>query len=96
LILVNEDVAEFVVVGIAHLFVFAQEADGFDEEVVEVERVVVDEAFFVEAIDAGDGGAFFVAVFDARGVGFGVRAAVLGVADGGLHLTRAHALGVES
>ena len=69
------------VVVCAHVFALPEQLDGLDEEIVEIERVVVDEPLLVELEDAGDGGALFVAVFDAGGVQLGILAVVLGMAD---------------
>jgi hypothetical protein len=76
----------------AHVLAVAQQLDGLNEEVVEVEGVVVDEALFVEAEDAGDCRALLVVRLDAGGVQLRVEAAVLGVADGPLGLSRREAL----
>ena len=94
LILVHEDVAELVVVVRAHLRIFAEQANSFDQQIIEVERVVRAQAFLVELEDARDGGAFFVGILDARGITFGIKAAILRMADRALRLAWAKPLRV--
>ena len=84
LVFIDQDVAKLVVVLFAHLGDFPQQSHGFDQQIVEVERVVGVQSFFVHLVNTGYGSAALVDVIGAGSKCVDVFAAVFGGADGAL------------
>jgi hypothetical protein len=92
LILVNQDVAKFVVVLLAHLRHLAQQAHGLNHQIVEVEGVVSVQALLVGFVNACNRRAALVDVIGTRSKSFNVFASILCRADGGLSGAQAELL----
>ena len=93
LVLVDEDVLEALAVVLEHVGVVAEQADGVDEQVVEVHRPGLQQAGLVLGVDVG-----VLAVEDVLRPGGDVRRCeqlVLPQADQAVHAAGREALGVE-
>ncbi len=93
LVLVDQDPAEGALVAVADVLEELEQVDGANQEVVEVHRVGLVHALFVEAEDVGDG------LLEERALALaeplGVQQAVLRAGDLGLDRARREPLGVD-
>jgi hypothetical protein len=93
LILVHQDVAEPLLIGLEHGGEGSEQLDGDHEQVVEVHRRGLDQALLVETVDVGD--LFVVEPVALVGKRLVVDQLVLGVGDDRLHCLLGKALAVE-
>src|SRR6266567_2059629 len=96
LVFVDQDVAEAIVVSVPNFRNIAQQAYRLNQQIVKIQGVILEQAFFVQHENARNRRAPLVDVLGFRAKGFGVLASILRRADRRLHRARSQLLFIKT